>query len=264
MLRGAVLDVDGTVMRGGEPIPGAPEAVARLREAGLAVCFCTNNPTRAPAGYAEHLTAAGVDADTAEVITSGTATASYLREHHPTDDLFVVGEAGLLDQLDEAGLSVVADGDDADAVVVSIDRTFDYDDLCAAMWALGPDTPFVGTDPDLTIPTEERAVPGSGAIVNAVAGVAERDPDAVLGKPSAETRDLVSERLDAPAADCLVVGDRLDTDLALGASAGMTTVLVLTGVTSRADLEASDADPDYVLESVADIDRVLAAETGSD
>ena len=252
-------------MRGGETIPGAPDAVGRLREAGLPLCFCTNNPTRAPAEYAQHLTAAGVDAASAEMLTSGTATASYLVEHHPSADLFVVGEAGLLDQLDEAGLSVVDDGEAADAVVVSIDRAFDYDRLCEAMWALGPDTPFVGSDPDRTIPAEDREVPGSGAIVNAVAGVAGRDPDVVLGKPSPETCALAVDRLGVPAEECLVVGDRLDTDVALGASAGMTTALVLTGVTSRAALDDRDADvpaPDYVLESLAEVDRVLAAESG--
>ena len=250
-------------MRGGETIAGAPEAVGRLREAGLPVCFCTNNPTRPPDGYADHLTAAGVDAAPEEVLTSGTATAAYLAEHHPTADLFVVGEAGLFDQLDEAGLRVVTDHAAADAVVVSVDREFDYDRLCEAMWALGPDTPFVGTDPDRTIPAEERNVPGSGAIVNAVAGVVDRDPDVVLGKPSEVTRDLALDRLGVPADECLVVGDRLDTDVALGASAGMTTAVVLTGLTSRADVEASDVAPDYVLESLAEVDRVLEAESGS-
>ena len=262
MIRGVALDVDGTVLRGGEPIAGAPEALARVRGADYPVCFCTNNPTHAPPSYAERLRGAGVDAAPDEIVTSGSVTAAYLRDHHAADALFVVGERGLRDQFESAGLTVVADHDDAEVVVVSIDREFDYDDLCAAMWALEGGVPFVGTDPDRVIPASERDVPGSGAIVNAVAGVAGRDPDAVLGKPSPEARGLVLDRLGLPAEDCLVVGDRLDTDIALGAEAGMTTALVLTGVTSRADVDAGPYDPDYVLESIAGIDRVLDDEAG--
>ncbi|SEO77557.1 4-nitrophenyl phosphatase [Halogranum amylolyticum] len=255
--RGVVLDVDGTVVRGDTPIPGAREALDALDDAGLRRLFLSNNPTKAPAAYVERLDRAGLDVDADEVMTSGTVTVSYLREHHADDALFLVAESGFHEQVVDAGLNVVADPDAAEAVVVSIDREFSYDRLTAALYALDDGVPFVGTDPDVTIPTDEGLVPGSGAIIRAVAGVAERDPDRVLGKPDAYARSLALDYLGIPAEHCLVVGDRLNTDIALGARAGMTTVLVRTGVTDERTLNDSDVQPDYVLDSVADIGTVL-------
>ncbi|WP_284013695.1 HAD-IIA family hydrolase [Halobaculum litoreum] len=260
MIRGVVLDVDGTVVRGRDPLPGAPAALSRLRAWGLSICFCSNNPTKGPPAYVERLAAAGIDAAESEVVTAADSTVAYLREHHADDALYVLGEDGLIEQLEAAGLAVATDHADATAGVVSIDRSFDYDDLATALWALGDGTPYVGTDPDRVIPAPEAFVPGSGAVINAVSGVLDHEPDAVLGKPSATARDLVLDSLGVPAEECLVVGDRLDTDVALGAEAGMTTALVLTGVADRDDVAASPYDPDYVLADLSELDDVLAAE----
>jgi 4-nitrophenyl phosphatase len=258
-LQGVVLDVDGTVVRGDTPIPGAREGVDALARAGLRRLFVSNNPTKPPAAYEERLGRAGFDVTAEEIITAGTVTSAYLAERHAGDDIFVLGESGLVDILADAGLSLVDDAEAADAVVVSIDREFTYDDLCVALWGLSDDSVrFVGTDPDMVIPAAERDVPGSGAVIHAVAGVTGRQPDVVLGKPSAFARDMVLDRLGLPPEECLVVGDRLDTDIALGARAGMTTVLVRTGITDDAALAASDIEPDYVLDSMAELERILA------
>lgn len=254
---GAVLDVDGTVVRGNEPIPGAPEGYRRLREAGVETLFVSNNPTKAPPAYVDRLGAAGYEVDADRVFTAGSVTTRYLRRHHADDDLLCVADPGLLDQFEAAGLSTTDDVDAADALVASIDREFDYEDLCTALWALERGIPFIGTDPDVVIPAPERDVPGSGAVINAIAGVAERDPDAVLGKPSDTAIEMVRERLPYPPEECLVVGDRLDTDVALGERAGMTSVLVRSGVTDADDLAASEISPDYVLEHLGEIDRVI-------
>jgi 4-nitrophenyl phosphatase len=254
---GAVLDVDGTVVRGDDPIPGAPAGYQRLREAGIEPLFVSNNPTKAPPAYVDRLGAAGYDADADRVITAGTVTTRYLSTHHGDDDLLCLGEPGLFEQFADAGLSTTDDVEAADALVASIDRDFDYDDLCTALWALDRGIPFVGTDPDIVIPASERDVPGSGAVIRAVAAVAEREPDVVLGKPSAPAIEMIRERLPCPPEECLVVGDRLDTDVALGARAGMTTVLVLSGVTDEATLAASDVTPDHVLDDLGQIDRVI-------
>ncbi|MFB6159596.1 MAG: HAD-IIA family hydrolase [Haloferacaceae archaeon] len=256
-IRGVVIDVDGTVLRGDDPVPGAREGVDRLARAGVRRLFFSNNPTKAPPAYRDRLVRAGFDVATEEVVTSGTTAVAYLNDHHPDADAFVVGEAGLRTQLSEAGVPVVDDPDAAEVVVVSIDREFTYDDLAEAMWALEGGTPFVGTDPDMVIPAADRDVPGSGAIVTAVAGVAGRDPEVVLGKPSRPARRLVRDRLGLPREECLVVGDRLDTDVALGARAGMRTALVLTGIASRADLADADVEPDHVLDSLAEVGDVL-------
>jgi 4-nitrophenyl phosphatase len=255
--RGVVLDVDGTVVRGDEPIPGAAEGLDRLGRAGLRRLFVSNNPTKRPPAYADRLRRAGFDATPDEIVTAGTITTDYLADHHADDALFVVGEDALVEQLRDAGLAVVTDEGCADTVVVSIDRSFDYDRLCAALRACDDGVTLVGTDPDMVIPAAEGDVPGSGAIINAVAGVVGREPDVVLGKPSEPAQRIVRERLGLPSSDCLVVGDRLDTDIALGRRAGMTTALVRTGVTDDRDLERSDVRPDYVLDSLADVGTIL-------
>ena len=256
--RGVVLDVDGTVVRGDEPIPGAAEGLDRLSASGLQRLFVSNNPTKRPPAYADRLRRAGFDAHPDEIVTAGTVTTTYLADRHSDDTLFVVGEPALVEQLTDAGLTVVTDETRADTVVLSIDRSFDYDRLCATLRACDDeDVTLVGTDPDMVIPAAEGDVPGSGAIINAVAGVVGREPDVVLGKPSTPARRMIRDRLDLPPRDCLVVGDRLDTDIALGERAGMTTALVRTGVTDDRDLERSDVTPDYVLDSLADIGAVL-------
>lgn len=254
---GAVLDVDGTVVRGDDPIPGAPAGYRRLRETGIETLFVSNNPTKAPPAYVDRLGAAGYDIDAERVLTAGSVTTRYLREHHANDDLLCIADPGLLAQFADAGLSTTDDVDAADALIASVDREFDYEDLCTALWALEREIPFIGTDPDVVIPAPERDVPGSGAVINAVAGVAERDPDAVLGKPSDTAIEMVRERLPYPPEECLVVGDRLNTDIALGERAGMTTVLVRSGVTDDDDLAASDLSPDHVLDHLGEIDRIV-------
>lgn len=256
--RGAILDVDGTVVRGDVALPGAPEALDALSEAGVRRLFLSNNPAKEPAAYERRFERAGLSVSREEVLTSGVVTTRYLLDEHADDALFVVGDPALVDQFEDAGLTVVDAGEDADAVVASLDRTFDYDDVCEAMWTLrGTDVAFYGTDPDMVIPAAERDVPGSGAVINAIAGPAGRTPDRILGKPAETTRRMALDALDVAPEECLVVGDRLDTDIALGARAGMTTALVRTGVTGDAELEASDVTPDYVLDDIGDLPAVL-------
>ncbi|WP_323676950.1 HAD-IIA family hydrolase [Halorubellus sp. PRR65] len=251
---GVVFDVDGTLLRGQTAIPGAADAVAAVRDAGASVAFVTNNPTRTPESYVGKLRAAGVEATADEVVTSGSSTVAFLDREHPGDAAFVVGEDGLASQVANASLDVVDDPTAADGVVASIDREFTYGTLTDALTAFdaGVDW-FVGSDPDRTIPTDSGLVPGSGAVVESVAAVAERRPDAVLGKPHPFTVDLVFDRLGCDPARALVVGDRLDTDVAFGDRAGATTALVETGVATRADAAASDVTPDHVLADVTGI-----------
>jgi len=263
---GVVVDLDGTVYRAGEPIPGAVEAIERLRDLGIAVLFCSNNPTKTPAEYAERLASMGVDCAPDDVVPASTVTRDYLREHHPEDPTYLVGAPSLRTYLEDAGLDIV-DTPDASVFVASWDETFDYDEMQVALDCIDDDTTFLGTDPDRTVPDDGGLMPGSGAVIAAVAGTVGRDPDRVLGKPSDEAADAVLERLGLPADRCVVVGDRLDTDLAMGASRGMATALVGTGVTDLSEAAGgTDAgfggndpvDPDYVLDSLADLPELLS------
>ncbi|MFB6220733.1 MAG: HAD-IIA family hydrolase [Halolamina sp.] len=265
--RAAILDVDGTVVRGETALPGATEGLSDLADRGIRRLFVSNNPTRRPEEYAEKLGTAGIDAAADEVLNAATSTIAYLRRNHAEGRVYLVGEPGLYDQLTDAGFAVDVAGEHAasapapDVAVVSIDREFDYATLSEALRVVrANEIPIVGTDPDAVIPAAEGDVPGSGAIIAAVSDVAEREPAAVLGKPHGLTRELALNRLGVPAGACLVVGDRLDTDIALGAQSGMTTVLVRSGVTDDARLARATVTPDYVVDSLADLPAVLDGE----
>lgn len=253
--RAAVLDLDGTLVSGDGLLPGALDAAAAIRERVEAVCFLTNNPTVPPEAYAARLRDLGIEAAPEEVVTACTATLAYLREHHADDAVYAIAGEDIVAQLRDAGVSLVADPTACECVVAGYDPDFDYDDMRAALRAFGDSAGvgFVGTDPDRTIPTPDGPVPGSGAIVHAISGVAERDPDVVLGKPSAATADIVAERLGVPAADTVVVGDNPATDVAFGERAGMTTVRVRTGL-GRAD---GGPDADVVVDDIGAAVRVF-------
>jgi 4-nitrophenyl phosphatase len=254
---GVVLDLDGTVYRGDGVLPGAAEAVAALRDEGIAVCFCSNNPTKTPAEYVDRLAGMGIEADESEILPASTVTRDYLRDCHPDEPTYLLGTDSLGEYLRESGQRLVGDPREADVFVASWDERFGYADMREALAGVDEQTVFLGTDPDRTIPTAEGLVPGSGAIVGAVARTVDREPDRVLGKPSPEAAEDALDRLGVPAEDCLVVGDRLDTDLRMGADHGMATALVLTGVSARADAADSEVDPDAILDSLADLPALL-------
>lgn len=256
--RGVVVDLDGTVYLGSEPVPGAADAVARLRERGLDLLFVSNNPTRSREEYVDHLAEMGIEATPSEIVSAGTTTARFLAERHDGDRVLLIGSDGLRRQLRAAGVELTDDPAAADVVVTSHDHEFDYDDMTDGLWALEHAEAFYGTDPDLIYPgAGGRPYPGSGAITRAVAGVAEREPDLVLGKPSGPTIETILETIGHPPEACLVVGDGLDTDVATGERAGMTTVLVRSGRTSPTDLADASVDPDHVIDSIAELGRLL-------
>jgi len=250
---GAVLDLDGTVYRGDAALPGAAEAIGRLRAAGVRPLFFSNNPTKSRAEYAERLGGMGIEAAPGEILSAGTVTTRYLAAEHADDPVFLIGDEGLERQLEAAGIDLVDDATEAAALVVSWSRTFGYGDMLAGYRALEAGATFYGTDPDRLIPAAEGMVPGSGAIINAVGGTADRTPELVFGKPSAEAQRAALEALSVPAERCVVVGDRPDTDIELGRRAGMTTVLVRTGVFDGGDA----AEADYVVDSLSAVPDAL-------
>jgi HAD superfamily hydrolase (TIGR01450 family) len=256
---GAIIDLDGTVYRSDELLPGAATGVDALRDVGFDLLFFSNNPTKDGDQYVRHLSNLGLDVRPGEACSSGVATTEYLTEHHAQDAIYLIGSEALADQLRAAQLTLTDDPDMAEVLVASWTPTFGYDDLNAALRAAPEGTPFLGTDPDRVFPhANDQFVPGSGAIIGSVASVLGRDPDAILGKPSEASLSLARDRLSVPPEECLVVGDRLDTDLAMGDRAGMTTVLVCSGVADPDDIPDSDVDPDYVLDGLGDIETVLA------
>ncbi|SDJ51049.1 Haloacid Dehalogenase Superfamily Class (subfamily) IIA [Halovenus aranensis] len=256
---GVIVDLDGTVYRGETLLPGAADGVDALRSVGLDVLFFSNNPVRDSEAYATRLTEFGIPTEPHEACSSGVVTTEYLRKNHPAEDIFLIGDDGLRDQFLDAGLELTATPEDADVLLASWTAEFGYTDLQAALDATEKQIPFYGTDPDRTFPDENgRDVPGSGAIIGSVARTIGREPDEVLGKPSTVALEYALGRLDTNPESCLVVGDRLDTDLLLGDRAGMTTVLVETGIADSADIDDSPVTPDFVVDSLGDIESVLS------
>lgn len=255
--RVAIVDLDGTVYRGESLIPGADRGIAALRDAGYQVRFVSNNPTRAPARYAEKLRGMGIDADPDHVVSAGAVTATTLADRHDEQPVLLVGTEGLQSLLETAGVTVTDEPGPAEALLVSWDPTFGYDDLSTVL-DLEHDIPFYGTDPDRTYPEEDGSLgPGSGAIIGSVEATLDRAPDEIFGKPSEVLFEQALAGTDADPADCLVVGDRLTTDIELGRRAGTRTVLVRTGVTDQRELDAADIEPDHVLEDLGSIEQVL-------
>ena len=252
-----VFDLDGTVVHGGSLIDGAEQSLAAVREAGLDVLFLTNNPTRSAADWAEHLSEQGIEASVDEVLTSAVATVEYLdATHEGARTLPIAGET-VVEQLRDAEVVFVEEPEAAEVVVAGFDLEFDYGELTRGLRALLDGAALVGTDPDRWVPTGDGPIPGSGAVIGALAAAAEVEPEAVLGKPSEETIGLALDRLAVPPEECLLVGDRLDTDVAMGEQAGMRTALVLTGAADRDALTKSTIQPDHVLDSIADVPSLL-------
>lgn len=258
MIRGAVVDLDGTVYTGETLVPGADDAIANLRTAGVTPLFFSNNPTRDGEAFVDRLAGMGVDARPGDAISAADVTAEYLGAEHAGETVFLVGSDSLATILRNRDVTLTGDPVGADVFLTSWTDEFDYADLQAGLDGIDDGTTFLATDPDRTYPASDgRFVPGTGAISGSVAAAVGRDPDRVLGKPSRTALDHALDRLDVPPGECLVVGDRLNTELAMGERAGMTTVLVLTGVSDRADVEAADIRPDYVVDSLADVGSVL-------
>jgi 4-nitrophenyl phosphatase len=247
-----VLDLDGVVWLAGRPLPGAPEAVARLRAAGERVLFVTNNSGPLLAEHVAKLQAAGVAAEAADVVSSAHAAASLLGAG---DTAYVLGGPGVVEALGDRGVDVVDTSTKPTAVVVGRTTSFDYDALAHAAGAIRAGARFIATNLDPTFPTPDGQVPGAGALVAAVQVAAGVEPE-VAGKPFPASAAAVRER----AADVrVVVGDRPDTDGLFARRVGVPFLLVLTGVTSADDLPV-DPEPDAVLADLAAaVDRFVDA-----
>jgi HAD superfamily hydrolase (TIGR01450 family) len=237
------LDLDGVLWRGDEPIPGAAEAVARLRETGERVVLLTNNSAPTVADLLARLARMGVAADAHDLLTSAQAAATMLA---PGSAALACAGPGVREALAARGVRVVEAGP-ADAVVVGWHRDFDFTRLARAADAVRAGARLIGTNEDATLPTPDGLLPGAGAILAAVAYAAGATPE-VAGKPHAPMRRLVAERV-GPVAT--MVGDRPSTDGALAMALGARFALVLSGVTDAREAAALRPPPDAVADDLA-------------
>lgn len=242
------LDLDGVLWLGEQPIPGSAGAVARLRAAGHALVFCTNNSSLPVAAVEAKLARHGVDA-VGDVVTSGMAAAALLR---PGERVLVCGGPGVVEAIEDRGATPVREGP-ADAVLVGFHLDFDYERLRVAAAAVHAGARLLATNDDATYPTPEGPIPGGGAILAAVATATGVTP-VVAGKPYAPMADLIRERLGE---DGIMVGDRPDTDGCFAVVLGYRFALVLTGVAASA--AGVHPPPDLVAPDLATlVDGILA------
>ncbi len=252
--RGFIFDLDGTIYRGEQALPGAVETVQTLRTQGRQVIFMSNKPLERRSAYAAKLTRLGIPTDPADVLTSAVVLAHHLRRETPEARLFVIGEEPLLEEMREAGFRLSDQPAEIDVVVAAFDRTFNYAKWNTAFQAIRRGARFVATNADRTCPVEGGEIPDCAGIIAALEVTTGKKVDLVAGKPSRLMIQAGLDHMGLPAQQVLMVGDRLETDILMGRRAGTATALVLTGVTRRDQLDGSEIQPDYVLENVG---RVL-------
>ncbi len=257
---GYVLALDGTVYLGDVLLAGAQRAVEALRAAGCRLAYLSNKPLETRADYAAKLTRLGLPTRPEEIINSLWVLTRWLLGEAPGARLFVIGEAPLLDELRAAGFRLSEQPGEIEFVVASFDRTFDYRKLQIAFDAIRAGARFVATNADRYCPTPEGGLPDAAAVIGAIEGCTGHPVEVVVGKPSPITVRAILDLLRLPPSDCLIVGDRLETDIRMGREAGMATAVVLTGVTTPDVLAQSEIEPDFVLRR---IDELLPSGRGA-
>ncbi len=266
---GFIFDLDGTVYLGDAALPGSVACIHQLRQQGKRVLFVTNKPLEPRENYAAKLTRLGIPTPPTDVITSAFVLGHRLAQTQPQLRCYVLGEANLRSELREHGLTIldelqdqnpqlVLDPTGIDAVIVAFDRTLDYRKLNTAYQALRRGAHFFATNADKTCPMPDGAIPDAGATLAALEHITGRRPELMAGKPSTLIMEVAMEQLSLPPARCMMIGDRLETDILMGQQAGMMTAVVLTGVSTRADAEQLERPPDLILDHLGQLPALIA------
>lgn len=268
--RGVLCDLDGVVYRAHEACPGAVEGITAAREHGVRVLFMTNNASRTPDDVAEQLTGLGLPTTAQEVLTASQVAAALVAQEHPTvaagggGAVLAVGGPGVGAALGESGLTWVdptkvraalaAEPVQVDVVVQGYGPAVAVADLTEAAYAVAEGAVWVATNDDATLPTERGLAPGNGSLVAAVRHATGAEPR-VVGKPHAQAYREALARLGLPREECLMIGDRLDTDIAGARAVGLSSALVLTGVSTREEAASAPESmrPDLVVDSLTEL-----------
>jgi 4-nitrophenyl phosphatase len=268
-VKNVIIDMDGVLWRGETAMAGLVEFFAALGELEMGYILATNNATKTAAQYRQKLARLGVDVPAARILTSSEATAAYLRQEYPAGSrAYVVGEAGLLEALTTAGLDVSSEPLDVQAapqgrvpqppplVVVGLNRRVGYAELATAAVFIARGARFVATNPDPSLPSEWGQLPGAGALLAFLTTTTGVEPT-VVGKPGRILFEEALRRLNGSAADTVMVGDRLTTDVAGAQRAGLRAVLLLSGVATLGDVAAGEIKPDWIFEDIAALTEAL-------
>ena len=250
-VRGFLLDMDGTFYLGDQLLEGALRFIDLLREQKKEFIFLTNNSSKHRHQYAEKISRLGLPITEESVLTSGEATALYLREKHPGADLFLVGTPSLEDEFRQHGFRLVQQK--PQFLVLGFDTTLTYHKLWALCDFVRAGVPYIATHPDFNCPTENGYMPDVGAMIAFVQAATGRQPDLVVGKPNRLIVDAAAVKMNLQVNKLAMIGDRLYTDIALGKTSGIATILVLSGETKMEDLKDSPFQPDYTFQNLAGV-----------
>lgn len=252
-IKALILDMDGVVWKADAPIGDLPAIFSRIRERGLKFVFATNNGTKTPEEYQQKLADLGVDIEPWQVVTSAMGIAFMLAQEFPRGTkIFMIGEDGIRVALEEKGFEILSieDAPKAQAVVMGIDRGVNFQKIAEATLLVRAGIPFYTTNTDRTFPTPRGEIPGSGAWVSVITTATHVEP-IIAGKPFPFLMELSLERLGTGKEETLVVGDRLETDIAAGQSVGCPTALVLSGVSSIEEARQWDPQPNVITDSLS-------------
>ncbi|WP_096156782.1 MULTISPECIES: TIGR01457 family HAD-type hydrolase [Bacillus] len=244
---GYLIDLDGTMYRGKEKIEEASDFVKVLVEKGIPYLFVTNNSSRTPAQVAEKLRNFLIPTTDEQVFTTSNATANYIYDWNPNAKVYVIGEEGIRTALMEKGFEIV--DENADVVVSGIDRTITYEKLALGAINIRNGARFISTNGDIAIPTERGLLPGNGSLTSVLTVSTETEPT-FIGKPEKIIMEQALKVLGVPREEVLMVGDNYQTDIKAGFNAGLDTLLVHTGVTTKEHLTTYDTQPTYTVHSL--------------
>lgn len=245
---GYLIDLDGTMYRGKEQIHEAVDFVRNLEKEDIPYLFITNNSANTREQVTERLQKFGVPASPEHVFTSSMATAAYIERESKKARIFMIGEMGLQQALERSGFDLVED-EDADYVVMGIDRSLSYQKLETACLAVRKGAKLLSTNKDVAFPTDRGLVPGNGALTSVVAVSTGIEPT-FIGKPEPIIMELAMQKLNLPKEKVLMIGDNYHTDILAGMNAGLDTLLVYTGVTRSIDDIHVEERPTYTINSL--------------
>ncbi len=258
-IKALIIDMDGVIWRGDAPVGDLPATFKRIRERGLRFVFATNNGTRTSEQYVTRLQGFGVDVEPWQVITSAQAAAHGLsQKFSPGTKVFMIGEAGIRYALEEKGFEVLSteDATHAQAVLVGIDREITFQKMVEATLLVRSGIPFYVTNPDKTFPTPRGEIPGAGAWYSVIVTASGVEP-IVAGKPFPFLMELALEKLGTQKEETLVVGDRIETDIAAGQGVGCQTALVLSGVSSKLQADSWRPAVDLVADDLSSLIEMI-------